>query len=169
MPQNHLQFEEIELDETLTIPQNFGVGYCPWEVKMPQINTELTRFDKEQVAPRVIRSAFLEINENYDGYYKIYTDGSKNDTGVGFGVCSEDLDLVYRAGLPSEWSVFSAELIAIEYALERINESDHDKFVVYTDSLSAIQATNNEWTVEPLPQMILEQLELVRNKDVVLC
>ena len=45
--------------------------------------------------------------------------------------------------LPVSCSIFSAELYAIQAALQEIENLNHSKYIIYSDSLSALQAIEN--------------------------
>ena len=61
------------------------------------------------------RALFLEHCSSYSDSVSVFTDGSKSDTGVGFGVVFPSF---YRGGsLPAVASVFTVELSAIVLAL----------------------------------------------------
>jgi ribonuclease HI len=109
----------------------------------PNIRDDVARslvgFSKESyttVAPlhfnSIIRNSFSEST-------LIYTDGSKSNNGTGFGVYAKDItQFGHRIVEPA--SVFSAELQAINYAIEYINTQPTGEFSILTDSLSAIEA-----------------------------
>ena len=69
---------------------------------------------------------------------KIYTDGSKNDQGVGFAVVSPVSQVQYS--LPEQTSVYTAELIALKYALDVAKESNEEATTIFSDSRSALEA-----------------------------
>ncbi|KAK3887251.1 hypothetical protein Pcinc_008647 [Petrolisthes cinctipes] len=68
----------------------------------------------------------------------VYTDGSKSDAGVGFGVVFPDF--CHGSRLPSVMSIFTAELSAILYALQVIFTLPQPSFTIFRDSCSALQA-----------------------------
>ena len=58
----------------------------------------------------------------------IYTDGSKNDLGVGFAVVTKE-QVIHRC-LPSNSSVYIAELGTISIILSKIPYQAHKKYVL---------------------------------------
>ena len=80
-------------------------------------------------------------NTLYKEYTEIYTDGSKiNDrTGCAYVVN----DTTYKVRLTRHSSVFSAELFAILKSLRYVKNSADSKFVIFSDSLSAIESIKN--------------------------
>ncbi|GFX38862.1 putative RNA-directed DNA polymerase from transposon X-element [Trichonephila clavipes] len=91
-------------------------------------------------------SVFFDIKKAYDmswrelfsDYESIFTDGSKSESHVGSAVVS--LSTVITDALPISASIYTAELHALRIALEHISLSCGKKFIIYTDSLSALQS-----------------------------
>ena len=79
---------------------------------------------------------FYEIKSNYPGYLCIYTDGSKINKNIAAAAVSKDQSLSCR--LPENSSIFTAELIALKLALEIIENSLQNKFLIVSDSLSVL-------------------------------
>lgn len=69
----------------------------------------------------------------------LYTDGSKFKSHVGCAVTT-DLEVIYSYPLPSDYSILSAELMAIWLAILYLNESTISQGLICTDSLSAIRS-----------------------------
>ena len=82
---------------------------------------------------------FKEIVENFSEYEQIYTDGSKQGDRV--GVVPNGAQKSIR--LPNKSSIYSAELRALLLALELIEGSTKRHFIIFSDSLSAMQALKN--------------------------
>ena len=112
----------------------------------------------------------LQLQQNFLSHmYKhshtkhIYTDGSKSQDGVSFGVVyGQHLNERIRGNLPLESSVFTAELQAILRALIVIETSIHLSWTIFTDSQSSIQAIDQQNPRHPLVrsiQTILIQLQ----------
>ena len=110
-----------------------------YQVERPKINIELTELGKDQTSNFEYQQSFRElIQEKFRNTYHIYTDGSKNDQGVGSAACSRNK--TRRATLPCEASIFTAELQAIDLAIQMVNETDKRNFTIFTDSFSSILA-----------------------------
>ena len=81
----------------------------------------------------VLRQLFRDVwREKYGAMELVFTDGSKNEDGVGAGV-------VWRRGarseiLPCDASVYTAELYAIFLARLIIKKNPSKKFVIFSDS-----------------------------------
>ena len=67
----------------------------------------------------------------------IYTDGSKSEQRVGFGIYSEQLSISHK--LLATSSIYTAELYAILETLNILNEHIGNRFTIFSDSLSCLQ------------------------------
>ena len=77
---------------------------------------------------------------------------------------------LYQFRLPNNSSVFSAEIKAIDLALNHIEQDAYWRYVIYTDSLSAMKALEGEKTDNPLVVNLLEKLSrLCEKADIVFC
>ena len=107
----------------------------------PSVNYDMIIGKKADIDPMEFHIGFSDIQSKYEGQEFIYTDGSKNDERVGFGVLAQHSK--YKERLPNVCSVFTAELMAIKYALKYISESSATEFVICSDSLSSLQSIEN--------------------------
>ena len=116
----------------------------------------------------IFRSKYLEIKRQYYLHEPIFTDGSKDGDKVA-AAAALDGEL-YQFRLPDKSSVFSAELKAIDLALDHIKEDGYWHYIIFTDSLSAMQALDNQKTDNPLTTKLLDKLsDICENDDVVFC
>ncbi|GBO29676.1 hypothetical protein AVEN_88860-1 [Araneus ventricosus] len=96
-------------------------------------------------------------------FVPIFTDCSKSDGHVGCGVVFPSDTLSYR--LHNCCSVFTAELVAIFSALQEISPSSQRDFIIYTDSMSALETLSHYDTqMHPVGLEILSVLQGLRNK-----
>ena len=140
----------------------------PW--KLPAVEFCHIPFShKKDNAEEIIKKEFLEHMESHQGYVGVYTDGSKSDAGVGFGVISKDFNK-YGA-LPYCSSIFTAELYAILTALKQIISFNYENIVIFCDSQSVLQSLQVFNTTHPLVIEVLEWIVLAkrRGKDVKFC
>ena len=84
---------------------------------------------------------FNEIKDQYSYCIPIYPDRSKDNDRVGCGLIINNLSIKQR--LPSNASIFTAEVTAIDLALDTIAESD-DHFIIFSDSLSVLSSLHNK-------------------------
>ncbi|RUS69270.1 hypothetical protein EGW08_022967 [Elysia chlorotica] len=91
----------------------------PWEQYSVKFDTSLTEFEKGNTNALVLQKEFLNLKEQCNEYYEIYTDGSKQDHKVAaaFFLPADPGDSD-SARLRDRSSVFSAELEAILMAIK---------------------------------------------------
>jgi len=82
----------------------------------------------------------IMVSESYSSHLHIFTDGSLSPPLVGSAMWSEGFTAIAR--LQSSCSIFTAELYAIFIAINYISTQPH-KYVIFSDSMSALQAINN--------------------------
>ena len=109
-----------------------------------------------------MRLLFLEHSCEHENEVAIYTDGSKSDDGVGFGVVFPEFE---RSGrLPNSASIFTAELFAILRAIKEVLLFGPNNFIIFSDSKSVLQSLKIFNPVHPLVREILEWLFLARRR-----
>jgi len=113
----------------------------PWLLKRPSVNLSLSSFAKAENIPEVFKSKFLEICDDLQGFCQIYTDGSKTNNGTAAAVVSGDM--VKSLRITSHASIFTAELVALNLALDIVRRSRCKKIVFFSDSLSGLVAIRN--------------------------
>jgi ribonuclease HI len=101
----------------------------------------------------------------------IYTDGSKSKSGVGSGFCIESSGRIYsekKFKLSKYCSVFQAELLAIEKALEYILNGNYlnIRIGIITDSETALKAISNTKSVTTFVQSIHRLISELEAKQV---
>ncbi|GBN92838.1 hypothetical protein AVEN_167886-1 [Araneus ventricosus] len=113
-----------------------------------------------------LRLLFHHHRYQYSSFIPIFTDGSKSDGHVGCGVVFPSDTLSYR--LHNCCSVFTAELVAIFCALQEISPSSQRNFIIYTDSMSALETLSHYDTqMHPLGRYLTaeEILKLMNQAD----
>ncbi|RUS68704.1 hypothetical protein EGW08_023534 [Elysia chlorotica] len=142
--QNHLEKIETKYENI----DNIKVRKPPpWEQYNVKFDTSLTEFEKGNTNALVLQKEFLNLKEQYNEHYEIYTDGSKQDHKVAaaFFLPDDPGDSV-SARLRDYSSVYSAELEAILMAMKMVKSKLSRRkrhFAVFVDSLSALQALEN--------------------------
>ena len=98
----------------------------------------------------------MEIRDRYRDYIPVYTDGSRDGN---FVACARVVppNTVISMRLPDSASVFTAEVWAIIKALEQIKDSNASKYIVFTDSLSCLQALHHMKLEHPLIGMVIRK------------
>ena len=77
--------------------------------------------------------------EEHNDSIKIYTDGSKTESGVGFAATTRIT--VAKRRLPDCYSIYTAELYALHDTLESLYEGNNLNFTIASDSRSALQSS----------------------------
>ncbi len=127
----------------------------PWKFEQPTVIFDLTRHTKATTDPSIFRSDFFEIKDKHSTYTPIYTDGSKCGDRVAAAAAVPQGELKSR--LPDKTSIFSAELRAILLALDCADVSWKTQFILFSDSLSSLQAIHNLKTDHPIVRQVLER------------
>lgn len=132
--------KELELDFNI-LSADISCRQPYWSYSRKYINFDLAQFSKNNTHPSQFQTLFRNIREHYKEHKFIFTDGSKSDHLVGYSVVDESNELKTSV-LPSYSSIFSAELIAIDEAIN-IVKNIAGKFAICSDSLSALKAIAN--------------------------
>jgi ribonuclease HI len=106
---------------------------------------------------------------NYRDFCHIYTDGSKEGSQVAAAMVHNRTSNQLR--LPDNASIFSAEAKAILLALSFIDAYNSTQFVIFSDSLSCLQAIHSAKWSSPLIRDILERCHFLSlyGKEVHFC
>ena len=116
-----------------------------------------------------LRNTFLSHAEIHENSNFIFTDGSKSDAGVGFGVHLDNFN--QKGALPVIASTYTAELHGILKALEVVASHSESNFTIFCDSRSVLESLENFNSSHPLILKILEWLFLLkrRGREVSFC
>ena len=126
---------EINIPQTVNLPP-------PWLMHEIKICTELNYLTKKSndTTDHYKQHTLQHISKK-PPHYAIYTDGSKSSTGVGYAAISVDEKIQFS--LPKTATIFTAELCAILDAIKFARKLPSQKFIIYTDSKSSIEALKN--------------------------
>ncbi|KAG6439246.1 hypothetical protein O3G_MSEX000613 [Manduca sexta] len=115
------------------------VGYININ-KIIKLNINSLDKSKHEYDSGFLKHCFARLcREFYDGFYSIYTDGSKGDSKTGAAIYDQYLNCGIQFQINHNISIMHTELLAIAEALSYIDSVDYDKFVIFTDSKSALQ------------------------------
>ena len=114
---------------------------------------------KEEITEVEAKALFSEMLSQYPNFFSVYTDGSVMAEKSGCAVVIKYISayISYKYRLPNNTNIFIAELLAISRAIDRINETRGNNFLICSDSLSALQAIKGG-TPNFLVHQIIEQL-----------
>ena len=99
----------------------------------------LVHLNKDRTDASVYQQLFMEIRDKYRDHIPVYTDGSWNGNSVACATVFPS-NTVISIRLPDSASIFTAEIGAIVKA----------KYIVFTDSLSCLQALQSMKLEHPL-------------------
>ena len=128
-----IRIQEIMKRSDLSMPNvRQAFSYTLFNIEIPTrylntatYNTELMKLLKQSTNDYVYRQHFHKmVSERYSIRKQLFTDGSKCKDQAGATVVGKRL--VKNMALPSETSVFSAELCTVDFALQVSDDSDDD-------------------------------------------
>ena len=109
----------------------------PWErPSIKLLNMDLP--SKLSSPVEELRQRVLFTLHRYPDHRALYTDGSKCGRKTGTGLYSQTNRMMFR--LPDHTSIYIAELFAIYQAIELAQSDTHSNFVIFSDSMSALQS-----------------------------
>ncbi|GBN13179.1 hypothetical protein AVEN_9885-1 [Araneus ventricosus] len=147
----------------ITIQPSDFFCFPPWDIPQFSYLNPFSGFDKSSTAPVTFQQLFHHHRCQYSSFIPIFTDGSKSDGHVGCCVVFPSDTLSYR--LHNCCSVFTAELVAIFCALQEISHSSQRNFIIYTDSMSALETLSHYDTqMHPVGLEILSILQFLRKE-----
>ena len=153
-------------DTNILLPRLTPAGTPYWFLKQPEIDTTMTKYDKNNTNSTELRHHFYELLLKYPEHVQFYTDGSRSESAVACAGTGNGLTLQIR--LPDPASIYTAELSAILQTLVILQQSQHEYILVITDSLSALDALHNVQFKHPLVFKILSvYTEMSAFKDIV--
>ena len=153
--------EQIEIHSVSEIPS--------WCIRKPTIDVSLHSEKKSESNPHLLKQNFHELQSYYSDHEHIYTDGSKDEEKV--GCAAAKYDDCKKMRIPDGSSVFTAEAKAIDLALDFVNNCTYtDKFVIFSDSLSVLQALNHTSSKNSqIQHLLLKHHEISSSKSVIYC
>ena len=122
-----------------------------WDSEPVTVDFTLSEFDKLSTSSTVFKSRFNEVKQKYLDFCHIYTDGSKVETKVASAYVCPYGTRGYR--LRDGCSIFTAEVEAINKALTYVKVSTRKSFVIFSDSMSVLQAIESQESKNPLAGM----------------
>lgn len=115
---------------------------------------------------------FLEYLETKQNFVKIYTDGSKTLDRTSFAFYDSFLKIGKVFNCNQSFSIFSAEILAIVYALDYLLQNcyeTHKRVLILSDSMSALQALCNKSISASTNYLIFtlkQSINRLQNRDV---
>ncbi|XP_073976454.1 uncharacterized protein [Rhodnius prolixus] len=101
------------------------------------------------------------ISNHYPNAYCLYTDGSKIGNKVGSAVYDPYRNRFMTTKLCEEASIYTAELVAILMSLKYMGSLSEKKFLILSDSLSALHRLTNSHGLCKMNHIIAEIVERI--------
>jgi len=96
----------------------------------------------------VFKCKFFELCSEFSHHIEIYTDGSKDGIRTAAAVVAPNFVKTVR--LPDNASIFTAEIRALDMTLDIIRHTRSKDYMVFSDSLSSLQAIESCKVENPL-------------------
>lgn len=104
---------------------------------------------KGNISRNVWQGLFREaVQTVYQGFNRIFTDGSKTPAGTAFAVWDDTNGSSVAENINSNFTITNAELLGILKAIELTKLNGYKKAVIFTDSRSACEILLNESNLE---------------------
>ena len=133
-----------------------------------KIELDLVHLKKDRTDASIYQQLFMEIRDRYHGYIPVYTDGSWDGNSVACATVFPS-NTIISMRLPDSASIFTVEIWAIIKALEEIQNSVASQYIVFTDSLSCLQALQSMKLEHPLIGMVICKVPfLILSKKILL-
>ena len=129
-----------------------------WDSEPVTVDFTLSEFDKSSTST-VFKSRFNEVKQKYLDFCHIYTDGSKVETKVASAYVCPYGTRGYR--LRDGCRIFTAEVEAIDKALTYVKVSTRKSFVIFSDSMSVLQAIESQESKNPLVNRVLQACQKI--------
>ena len=127
------------MDDDITVSDT-----SPWSQPKPHICLSLTTFKKDCIGPEVFKQLFFLLLHHNTKTVKIFTDGSKVDEKVTSAPVSSVAPFnPFSCRLRHHGTIYTAELQASLFALKKAYQSQESKFIILSESLSALQHWKN--------------------------
>ena len=143
----------------------------PWKMTRTRICNGIEK-DTSKNTPMANAMLFREHLQHHRESVQIYTDGSKNERGVGCAVTIPALNQYKLKALPNEASIYTAEAEAILEALGIIEGMEYEHYTIFSDSrsvLKTLESTNPRNTLIQSLKEKIHSIENEMNKKVTIC
>ena len=114
----------------------------PWDVQEIPVNTNLQKEikKKENSEHHIRRTTNEHLNRQSTESIKLFTDGSKIGDRVGAAFYVENHDVWRAIRIPNGNTIYTAELIAIQQALNYIDTDISSRYIIFSDSLGVVRS-----------------------------
>ena len=142
-----------------------GINRNDVEVEHSRLKTKLKRPSPDEIfcQPNIVSDNLLRNDMNF----VYYTDGSKSDDGVGAAFTKWNKDVMvssWGTPLDESCSIYKAELLAINYALDEIIQKNEERVAIITDSMAAFSVLKKPSTNGLIESIRLKLIRIFRSK-----
>ena len=146
-----------KLDFKLSSVANISpINDPPWALNSATFIYDLASDKKNETNPLAFKTKYCEIKRKYYHHDLVFTDGSKDGNRVAAAAIVFEEPTSER--LPDHASIFSAELRAIQLAIDKIEEEYFGRYIIFTDSMSAMQALEDSSSNNPFVTNIISRI-----------
>ena len=146
LKETHIDVGEIAINSFPDVPI--------WDSKPVTVDITLSEFDKSSTSSTIFESRFNELKQKYSDFCHIYTDGTKVERKVASAYVCPCGTRSYR--LRDGCSIFTAEVEVIHKAFEYVKVSSVERFVMFSDSMSVLQAIESQASKNHLVNRVLQ-------------
>ena len=132
-----------------------------WDSKPVTVDFTLSEFDKSSTS--IFKSRFNELRQKYSDFCHIYTDRSKVKRKVASAYVCPYGPRSYR--LRDGCSIFTAEVEAIDKVLNYVKVFSVERFVIFSDSMSVLQAIESQESKNPLVNRVFQTCQEILSND----
>ena len=149
--------EDYDIQYNLIIKETISED-PPWEVNCISACDDVLQNAKKDIPPHIIKMIYTHhIDTHIHSNFTAYTDGSKTEQGVAYAFTASSPNkppINKSIKMNKETSVFSAELHAIQGALNAGIQAGADRLLIFTDSKSSIQTIVKPFNKNPIAAQI---------------
>ena len=161
--------------ETLkSMADDIGIGnlnVCPpvcrsdvplWLIPDPIVDLYFLKTSKRKMSEDVVEEIKARQGHIWGGYLQIYTDGSKDpESGkVAFGISIPEIGYKKGCRISDRLSVFTAELVAVLWALRWVEDNKQEHSVICSDSAASLITIKGTKT-KSRPDVLVEIMQVL--------
>jgi ribonuclease HI len=114
----------------------------PWCLNKNNIILDLHKWNKNETAASIFLQTFSSIQQKFNDWKFVYTDGSKTCSGIAYSIVDNQGVLIKNELLPHYSSVFTAEALAILTAATILSKSKQ-RHIICSDSMATLMGVLN--------------------------
>ena len=141
--------------------------YHHGSLKKTQVILQFNKLSKTKTHPNTYLEKFPNILLHHPDHQYIFTDGSKDSNKTAYATVLNKT--IHKKTRPMKRSIFTAEVCAIDLVLI-ISRDKHNKYIIFSDSLSVLTSLRNKKLENPLIVKLLSRLDsMTSHKEIIMC